>query len=82
VEIYEIDDVVKQVRKSREPDYKAMWNELKHRIEILKNYNRNRRNECIDRGDGFMAETYSDWYIEDRTILNIMSRIEKEYNFS
>jgi len=79
VEIYEIDDVVKQVKESREPDYKAMWNELKHRIEILMKWNKKQEEEKIKNGDITLATIYSDWTIEDKVILNLMKKIEKKH---
>ena len=79
MEIYEIDDVVKQVKESREPDYKAMWNELKHRIEILMKWNKKQEEEKIKNGDITLATIYSDWTIEDKVILNLMKKIEKKH---
>jgi len=79
VEIYEIDDVVKQMKKSREPDYRAMWNELKHRIEILMKWNKKQEEEKIKNGDITLATTYSDWALENKVILNLMKKMEKEH---
>ncbi|RLF79296.1 hypothetical protein DRN38_05945 [Thermococci archaeon] len=79
VEIYEIDDVVKQVKESREPDYRAMWNELKHRIEILMKWNKKQEEEKIKNGDITLAITYGDWAIENKVILNLMKKIEKKH---
>ncbi|RKZ29256.1 hypothetical protein DRQ29_00360 [bacterium] len=79
VEVWEIEDVEKQMKGRREPDYKAMWNELKHRIETLMKWNRKQEEEKIKNKDIFLALTYSDWTIEDRVILNLMEKIEKEH---
>ena len=79
VEIYEIDDVLKQVREQNNNPYREMWEELKHRIQVLINYNKKQEEEKIKDGNETLAMTYSDWAIEDKVILNLMEKIEKEH---
>jgi len=58
--------------------YKKMWEELKRRVEQLREYNRARKEGCIKEGEYALACTYSDWAIEDTAILGIMKKLEEE----
>ena len=82
MEIYEIDDVVEQVRKSREPDYKTMWEELKRRLGVRFRHWKNREAEEIDKGNDELAEAYCDWAIETNSIISMMHNIEREFTHS
>ena len=82
VEIYEIDDVIKQAKKSREPDYRAMWEELKERLGARFHHWKSREAELIEKEDDYLAEAYCDWAIEVNSILSLMHNIEREHSSS
>ena len=58
--------------------YKKMWEELKRRVEQLREYNKIRQEECINAGRYDLACTYGSWAIEDMAILGIMKKLEEE----